>query len=160
MNMEREMRKSLAALIVASAPSLVVMHAAFAGQCPPDKMMVDATKADQTPAKGVTDIVLAAINLVDEPAKIENRMLRLRKLTISAGGVVPWHSHADRPAIIYIVSGEVTEYASNCAVPITHRAGEVARETHVTAHWWRNNSKETAVLLSADLLHDAGDHNM
>ena len=136
------MQKSLAALIVAAAAS-VAAPAAFAGQCPPDKMMADATKPNSTPAKGVTDNVLAAINLADEPAKIENRMLRLRKLTITPGGVVPWHSHGDRPAIIYIVSGEVTEYASNCAVPIVHKTGDVARETHVTAHWWKNTGKET-----------------
>ena len=152
-NVEREMYKSLAAATVALAAALV-SPAAFAGACPADKMMVDATKPNATPAKGVTDSVLAAINLAEEPAKIENRMLRLRKLTIAPGGVVPWHSHGDRPAIIYIVSGEVTEYASNCAVPILHKTGEVARETHVTAHWWKNTGKETAVLLSADLLHD------
>ena len=153
------MHKSLAAAAVVRAAGLAA-PTAIAGQCPADKMMADATKPDSTPAKGVTDSVLAAINLADEPAKIENRMLRLRKLTIAPGGVVPWHSHGDRPAIMYIVSGEVTEYASNCAVPIVHRSGEVARETHVTAHWWKNTGKETVVLLSADLLHDANDHNM
>jgi quercetin dioxygenase-like cupin family protein len=134
--------------------------AVFAGQCPPDQMITDATKPNTSPAVGVTDTVLAAINLADEPTKIENRMLRLRKLTIAPGGVVPWHSHADRPAIIYIISGEITEYASNCAVPIVHKPGDVARETHVTAHWWKNTGTETVVLLSADLLHDHSDHNM
>jgi len=153
------MNKSLAAVAIVLAAGIAA-PAAFAGQCPADKMMADARKPDSRPAKGVTDNVLAAINLADEPAKIENRMLRLRKLTIAPGGVVPWHSHGDRPAIIYIVSGEVTEYASNCAVPIVHEAGDVARETHVTAHWWKNTGKATAVLLSADLLHDASDHNM
>ena len=153
------MYKCLAAASVALAAALV-SPATFAGECPADKMMADATKSNATPAKGVTDKVLAAINLAEEPAKIENRMLRLRKLTIAPGGVVPWHSHGDRPAIIYIVSGEVTEYASNCAVPILHKTSEVARETHVTAHWWKNTGKETAVLLSADLLHDPADHNM
>jgi len=153
------MNKSLAAVAIVLAAGIAA-PAAFAGQCPADKMMADARKPDSSPAKGVTDNVLAAINLADEPAKIENRMLRLRKLTIAPGGVVPWHSHGDRPAIIYIVSGEVTEYASNCAVPIVHEAGDVARETHVTAHWWKNTGKATAVLLSADLLHDASDHNM
>ena len=152
------MYKCLAAATVALAAALV-SPAAFAGECPADKLMADATKPNATPAKGVTDKVLAAINLAEEPAKIENRMLRLRKLTIAPGGVVPWHSHGDRPAIIYIVSGEVTEYASNCAVPILHKTGEVARETHVTAHWWKNTGKQTAVLLSADLLHDPADHN-
>ncbi len=153
------MNKSLAAVAIVLAAGLAAPDA-IAGQCPPDKMMADARKPDSSPAKGVTDNVLAAINLADEPAKIENRMLRLRKLTIAPGGVVPWHSHGDRPAIIYIVSGEVTEYASNCAAPIVHEAGDVARETHVTAHWWKNTGKATAVLLSADLLHDASDHNM
>ena len=35
---------------------------------------------------------------------------------------MPWHSHGDRPAIIYIVSGEVKEFASNCSVAIVHKA--------------------------------------
>src|SRR6516165_8539785 len=155
---ESEMRNVLIAAVAGFASVAAVP--ALAGQCPPDKMMTDATKPNSTPAIGVTDTVLAAIDLAQEPAKIENRMLRLRRLTIAPGGVVPWHSHGDRPAIIYIVTGEVTEYASNCAVPIIHKGGEVARETHVTAHWWKNTGKETAVLLSADLLHDASDHNM
>ena len=76
--------------------------------------------------------------------------MRLRRLEIQPGGVVPWHSHGDRPAIIYIVQGEILEYASTCAVPILHKAGEVARETHATAHWWQNKSCSTVVLLSAD----------
>ena len=59
------------------------------------------------------------------------------------------------------VSGEITEYASTCAVPIVHRAGEVATETHATSHWWKNLGKETVVLLSADLFPIASpDHHM
>jgi quercetin dioxygenase-like cupin family protein len=134
--------------------------AAMADQCPADKMMAGAIKPDSTPAKGVTDDVLAAIDLAQEPAQIHGRALRLRKLTIEPGGVVPWHSHGDRPAIIYIITGEITEYASNCAVPLVHKAGDVTRETHATSHWWKNMGTETVVLLSADLLHDSNDHNM
>ena len=73
---------------------------------------------------------------------------------------MPWHSHGDRPALIYIVRGEIYEYASNCAVPILHKAGEVAAETSATAHWWKNTGSETVVLVSADVLHDQTDHNM
>jgi quercetin dioxygenase-like cupin family protein len=156
---EIKMYKTLASITLALAAGLAA-PAAIAGQCPADKMMADATKPDATPAKGVTDTVLAAIDLGQEPAKFDSHSLRLRKLTIAPGGVVPWHSHGDRPAIIYIVSGEIIEYASNCAVPIAHKAGEVARETHLTAHWWKNTGNETVVLLSADILHDAADHNM
>jgi quercetin dioxygenase-like cupin family protein len=134
--------------------------AAEAGECPADKRIADSTKPATNPAQGLTDTVLAAINLAEEPANVPGRQLRLRKLVIQPGGVVPWHSHGDRPAIIYIIEGEITEYASNCAVPIVHKGGDVARETHLTSHWWKNTGTTTVTLLSADLLHDPQDHNM
>jgi len=91
---------------------------------------------------------------------VNDRTFRMRKLVIEPGGIVPWHSHGDRPAIIYVISGEVTEYASNCAVPIVHKAGEATPETHQTSHWWKNTGKEPATLISADLLKDPSDHMM
>ena len=76
------------------------------------------------------------------------------------GGVVPWHSHDERPALIYVAIGEVTEYASNCAVPIVHHPGEVAVERKGVSHWWRNTGAGTVVLISADLLMKQGDDAM
>ena len=134
--------------------------AAFAGSCPAGKQMADATKPVDFAAKGVTDDVLATIDLSKEPAMVQDRNFRMRRLVIQPGGVVPWHSHGDRPAIIYVVAGEVTEYASNCAVPIVHKAGDVAPEMHQTAHWWKNTGKKPATLISADLLKDTSDHMM
>jgi quercetin dioxygenase-like cupin family protein len=73
---------------------------------------------------------------------------------------VPWHSHGERPAIIYVVQGDIVEFASNCAAPIHHAAGDVVAETHEVSHWWKNLGDKTVVLLSADLLKDDNDHNM
>ena len=156
----RAIRHSLFASGIVAGAMFTVLSPANAGECPADKRGTDLTKMDATPAKGVSDTVLAAVNLADEPAKIPERQLRLRKLVIQPGGVVPWHSHGDRPAIIYIIEGEIVEYASNCAVPIVHKAGEVSRETHATSHWWKNTGDQTVVLLSADILHDKADKNM
>jgi quercetin dioxygenase-like cupin family protein len=130
---------------------------ALAGECPADKVGRDLTKPVTSPAKDVTDTVLTKIELAQEPVGLKDHELRLRKLVVQPGGVVPWHSHGDRPAIIYIVEGSITEYASTCAVPILHKAGEVARVTSATAHWWKNTGSSTAVLLSADLFHVKGD---
>ena len=124
---------------------------AFAGSCPADKMGVDVRAPVSTPASGVTDTVIASINLANEPIHIDGRLFRMRKLVIQPGGVVPWHSHHDRPAIIYILSGTIEEYASNCSVPIVHQAGDVTAETSGTSHWWKNTGSVTVVLLSADL---------
>lgn len=142
------------------AAALALPAVAQAGACPADKRMADATKPVTHPAKEVTDTVISSIDLVQEPAHIADRKLRLRRLVVKPGGIVPWHSHGDRPAIIYIVQGEITEYASNCAVPILHKAGESTVETHLTSHWWKNTGRETVTLLSADLLRDPNDHNM
>lgn len=133
--------------------------AAFAGECPADKRGTNVTKPSTMPAKDVTDVVLASIDVAKEQG-ITDRLLRLRKLEIQPGGVVPWHSHGERPAIIYIVEGEIYEHSSDCAVPILHKAGDVAKETKSVAHWWKNEGTKTVVLLSADLLKDKMDKNM
>jgi quercetin dioxygenase-like cupin family protein len=101
-----------------------------AGECPADKHVADGQgqKPGRAMPRDVTDVVRATTNLAIEPAMITGRLFRLRQLDMKAGAIVPWHSHNDRPAMIYIVSGEVVEYASNCAVPIVHKAGDVAPE--------------------------------
>jgi quercetin dioxygenase-like cupin family protein len=141
------------ALAAAIAGGLVLAAPVYAGSCPANQLRPDGSgeKMNATPAKDVSDTVLASVDLAMEPATVKDRLLRLRRLEIKPGGVVPWHAHANRPAIIYIVQGEVIEYASTCAVPIVHRAGEAATETHATAHWWKNTGSQTVVLLSADL---------
>jgi quercetin dioxygenase-like cupin family protein len=150
------------AIIAASTliAALSFASAAVAGECPADKFKVGAREPVTTPASGVTDTVLASIDLAKEPVKLNDRLQRVRKLVIQSGGVVPWHSHTDRPALIYIIEGEIFEYASNCSVPILHRAGEVRAETQGTSHWWKNLGDKTVTLLSFDILHDTHDHNM
>jgi quercetin dioxygenase-like cupin family protein len=133
---------------------------AQAGECPAGKQMANATKPVDHAAQGVTDTTLGAIDLGKEQAKIAGRELRLRKMVIQAGGVVPWHSHDDRPAVIYVAEGEIVEYASNCAVPILHRAGETRKETNGTSHWWKNHTNTQVVLFIGDVRRDPNDHNM
>ncbi len=133
---------------------------AFAGECPADKMRPDATKPSAAAAKGVTDKVLSQIDLGNEKVALKGHNMRVRRLEIQPGGIVPWHSHAERPALIYIVSGAIYEHASNCAVPILHSAGQVARETHATSHWWQNTGNVPVVLLSFDIQRDPNDKNM
>ena len=157
----RNTSRKLCRTLFATAAMAAFSTAALAGQCPADKIMAEAQKPSTAPAQGVTDKVIGSIDLANEAPKLASHKLRLRQLVIEPGGIVPWHSHGERPAIIYIVSGSITEYRSTCAVPILHKAGEVAEEVHTTAHWWQNTGKETVVLLSADILHEKSDpHQM
>lgn len=149
----------IAATLAAAAMPFAAPPAG-AGACP----AAHVTKAGRAPGpgahKGVAEKVLTMIPLAKEKVALKEHALRLRRLVVQPGGVVAWHSHADRPAIIYVVSGAITEYASHCAVPIIHRAGETSTEAGGVSHWWRNHTRRPVVLLSADLLHDHDDHNM
>ena len=133
---------------------------ALAGECPGGKMQADVRPAVDFKGVGVTDTTLGSIDLEKEPAKLKGRELRFRKLVIEPGGVVPWHSHDDRPALIFVQQGEIVEYASNCAEPILHKAGEIRPEVFGTSHWWKNLGKETVILYVGDVRKDPHDHNM
>src|SRR6476646_9315070 len=138
---------------IAAAVAAVFSMSAFAGECPADKRVADGQgqKMVNHGPKDVTDVVRASTDLAREPVALQGRLFRLRELNVGPGGIVPWHSHNERPAMIYIVSGEVVEYASNCAVPITHRAGDIAPEKNGTSHWWQNTGKVPSKLISVDL---------
>jgi quercetin dioxygenase-like cupin family protein len=142
------------ALVAASLAAAV--SSAFAGGCPTDKRVPDGQgqKMVTTGAVGVVDVVRSSTDLSKEAPMLKDRLFRLRTLDIAPGGIVPWHSHNERPAQIYIVKGEIVEYASNCAVPILHKAGDVAPEKNGTSHWWQNNTREPVLLISVDILHD------
>ena len=150
--------RSIAAVAIVATTGYAI--SAQAGECPTDKRMPDARQPVNLPASGVTDTTLGSIDLGKEPAKIAGRELRFRKLVIEPGGVVPWHSHDDRPALIYVAEGEIIEYASNCAAPIVHKAGEIRAETSGTSHWWKNLTDKQVVLFVGDVRRDPKDHNM
>lgn len=155
--------RTLAATGVTALGMALGATSVMAGECPAGQVVADGMGQKMNPAKavGVTDTVLSRIDLAKEPVALKEHALRLRRLVVQPGGIVPWHSHTDRPAIITILVGTITEYRSTCATPIVHHAGQTTVEVKNTSHWWRNNTRQPVVLLSADLLHDKSDpHTM
>ena len=149
----RAPRRGLSMIGIAAGALLIAAANASAGECPAGKIGSNPLADAATAPAGVTDNVLTSIDLSKEAVKLNDRLFRLRRLEVQPGGIVPMHSHGDRPALIYIVSGSITEYSSNCTVPIVHKAGEAAMESVGLTHWWKNTGSEVAVLISADLLH-------
>lgn len=148
MNAFRTLKLAAAAVIGATALSATIP--ASAGQCPAGQQGANDLAERLTMPKGVSDKVIGSIELGSELG-VNGRDLRLRRLVIQPGGVVPFHSHNGRPAIIITLKGEILEYASNCRVPIMHRAGETVNETAEVAHYWVNRGKSVVELLSADV---------
>lgn len=139
------------ALITAA---LMLAGAAHAGECPADKLVANNLPGAAGAPVGVTDTELASIDLAKENVKLDQRRLRMRHMTVAPGGVVPLHSHEDRPALIMVNSGEIYEYSSKCAVPVLHKAGDIARESLGTRHWWKNVGAVAVELTIADIVND------
>jgi quercetin dioxygenase-like cupin family protein len=142
------LKTKLAMAAIAAATSFATP--AIAGQCPTPGSM-DLANAPTMP-KGVTDMVISSVDLGPEIG-VDGRQLRTRRLVIQPGGIVPLHSHKDRPALIYTLSGAITEYSTACGAPIEHRAGDISREADGLSHYWVNHGKVPTVLLSSDVFH-------
>ena len=117
-------------ILEAAAMSLFVIAPAFAGECPADKVGVNALAGAPTAPVGVTEQELSSVDLSKENVHLEERRLRFRAMQIQPGGVVPLHSHADRPALIMVNSGTIYENSNKCLAPIQHKAGDISREQY------------------------------
>lgn len=135
---------------VAASAAFATATPAFAGSCPAGQSAHNPLAGAPTAPSNVTDDLIGSVDLTKEIG-VADRDLRMRRLVVQPGGIVPMHSHAGRPALIVVVSGSITEYSSACAVGIDHKAGDISSESDGISHWWRNNGKTPAVLLSADV---------
>lgn len=144
--------KSARAVVVASVLVALgsIASPALAGQCPAGREGNNPLGDRATQPKGVADRVIGSVDLGNEIG-VAGRDLRLRQLVIRPGGIVPFHSHDGRPAVIVTVRGEILEYSNSCLVPIVHKAGDVVSETNSVSHYWVNRGKAPVVLLAADV---------
>lgn len=138
------------------APALAAMFIltpalAVAGSCPAESVLDTPREIERPKAKGVKLEVLENLSIA-EWRDIGNYNIRMRLFEIAPGGVVARHSHADRPAMIYFISGEIFEHSTMCAVPILHKAGESTAEIGNVTHWWSNEGDTPVVLVSADIV--------
>ena len=112
-------------------------------------------------ARNIKNVPIANEPLVDEGlSQIAGYNLRTRSWNISGDtGIVPIHSHADRPAIVFTLSGEIYEYRSDVAERLLHSAGGLSLEEGDVTHWWLNEGPEDVRLIAFDVF-NAGSEAM
>ena len=101
--------------------------------------------------KGVTVELLSAIDLGNEIEGMAGRQLRMRKVTFEPGGVFgPLHDHVDRPGIVYILQGTITDFRDGVATE--YGPGVGWPEDRNTLHWLENRGTVPAVEISVDIV--------
>jgi quercetin dioxygenase-like cupin family protein len=117
-------------------------------ECPAGRTQANARREGFGPQSGVVGEDIALTPLASDPT----RAVRLRRLTVQAGGVIAWHDHAAVQGMALIASGQATERRNSCLDDMIYRAGDVALEDASTAHSWRNDGDEPAVFLVAHVI--------
>lgn len=102
--------------------------------------------------KGVTTKLLATIDLGPEIEGMIGRQLRMRMVTIEPGGVFgPLHDHKDRPGIVYMLQGTITDHRDGVATNYD-APGVGWPEDKNTLHWLENKGAIPAVEISVDIV--------
>ena len=111
--------------------------------------MSDDHPAPET--RGVTVELLAALDLGPEIAGLAGRQLRMRMVTIAPGGVFgPIHDHKDRPGMVYVLQGTITDHRDGVATD--YGPGVGWPEDRNTLHWLENRGTTPAVEISVDIV--------
>src|SRR5215510_3204063 len=76
--------------------------------------------------------------------------LRMRKVTLQPGGVLGLHNHVDRPAVTYMLQGQMT-YHQDGKPDMVANPGDGFAEGRATTHWAESTGKVPAVWIAVDI---------
>ncbi|CCA90700.1 cupin 2 conserved barrel domain protein (plasmid) [Novosphingobium sp. PP1Y] len=99
---------------------------------------------------GLSNSVIAAVDLPKDFDMSKDRELRMRKITLAPGGGLPMHGHLERPSVAYILSGALIEFRDDGSEPRTLTAGQAYRAFE-SGHALLNTGSEPAVFIEVDL---------
>ena len=104
--------------------------------------------------KGGTVKLLETIDLGPEIEGMAGRVLRMRLVTMEPGSVFgPIHDHKDRPGVVYILEGTITDHRDGVATD--YGPGLGWPEDRNTLHWLENRGTVPAVEISVDIVRQA-----
>ena len=113
-----------------------------------------ATGEPPTEHKGLTVEALGKIPAESMQAQIglEGHVLQLRAITIAPGGQIARHSHATRPGLVKVVSGEWVEGRPAGEAAYDAETAESILEDAGTDHWFFNRGDEPATAIVCDIV--------
>lgn len=100
--------------------------------------------------RGVSEQVLAAIDLAGEVPGTTGRELRLSRATLAPGGHIGLHSHRGDPSIVYVLSGVLTNHHDD-GTTRQFGAGQAFAEFGPPTHWVENTGTIAATFIVANI---------
>jgi len=97
--------------------------------------------ADDAPTTsvGISGKVTGTIPLQGMFGSSDGLQLRAREVTIAPGGRIALHHHDNRPELIYLIEGEVTDHIVSEDRKVIGTAGMTMTEPAGVTHWVENS---------------------
>ena len=114
-------------------------------------LLVAGTASAQAPAppKGFNTTTLGVIDLGPEIKGMKGRALSMSTTTVAPGSAMPAHPHKDRPEIIFVAQGKLTEIRNGAAKE--YGPGSVLMMTHDTVHALENRSTAPVIYIATPI---------
>lgn len=100
--------------------------------------------------KGISLNGSKTLYLGEQIPALKGYALQIRTIVLKPGAVAGYHSHANRPVVAYLLSGNYTEHRDRQGV-IVHKPGEQWVEGADIAHWSENRGTEPAYLINVEV---------
>ena len=126
------------ALMLIGIFSMAIAHSAIAQEAKPQE------------TKGISIGGYKTLNLGGQIPALKDYAMQIRMIVLKPGAVAGYHSHAKRPVVAYLVSGDYTEHRDGQGV-VTHKPGEQWVEGADVAHWSENRGSETTYLINVEV---------
>jgi len=133
------MASSTTTIAATAALAFVFLSGYAAGQRQPPTQTV-----------GQSEELLRSLDLSSEIESTKGRPLRMRKITLRPGGVLGLHNHVDRPAITYLLQGQMTYHAEGKPALVAN-PGDGFAEGRSTTHWAESTGSVPAVWIAVDI---------
>ena len=105
----------------------------------------------QSPPKDNKGLAAKVVSTVDLAPDMPGHQLRLRTITVEPAGVVGFHSHKDRPEVVYILEGTLTELKEGGSTT-QYKPGDVITGSRDVTHWAENRGTAKAVFVAVDVV--------
>jgi quercetin dioxygenase-like cupin family protein len=113
--------------------------------------MSNEQKSPET--RGVSVQLLSTVDLGPEIEGMAGRKFRMRMVTFQPGATFgPLHDHKDRPGMVYILQGMITDHRNG--VDTDYGPGVGWPEDRNTLHWLENRGTIPAVEISVDIVRE------
>ncbi len=110
-----------------------------------------AQEAKPTKATGILIAGSSTLLFADQIPEFKGNGLEIRTIVLEPGEMSAYHSHANRPIVAYLASGDYTEHRNDEGV-IVHEIGEQWTEGANVAHWSKNRGSVSTYLINVEVV--------